>query len=157
MIKTYKIAISPGDGVGHEVIGWAQKALETLAEIDGGFSFDFRNFEIGAELFRRTGEAISRESLDAMREADATIFVAIAAAEIPRHHPNPIATLLSAKLMLGYLGEQEAGDRMQRAIERVIERGETLTPDMGGTSSTDEIGEAIIGALKGETLHVEES
>ena len=341
MNKTYEIAISPGDGVGHEVIGWAQKALEALAEIDGGFSFDFHHFEIGAEVLRRTGEAIPKASLDAMRSADATILVAIAAAEIPKDHPNPImvmrkeldlyanirpvkdyprlapegrktdlvvmrenlegfysgieyrvgddaacavrvitrrnceriarvafkaarergkkvtaihklpahrisdglfidvveqigkqefpdveiermlidaagvhlirdpqqfdvilatnaygdilsdaaaeitggiglapagnigevssvfepcggsapdiagkgivnpiAALLSAKLMLEHLGEQEAGDRMQTAIEQVIDRGETLTPDMGGTSSTEEIGEAIIGELK---------
>ncbi len=41
MSKTYEIVISPGDGVGHEIIGWAQKTLETVSRMDGGFSFHF--------------------------------------------------------------------------------------------------------------------
>jgi len=60
---------------------------------------------------------------------------------------NPIATLLSAKLMLDYLGEKKAGSRIENAVDRVIEKGEVLTPDMGGENTTDQIGEAIIREL----------
>lgn len=49
---------------------------------------------------------------------------------------NPTATLLSAALMLEYLGQNEAAARLDRAITRVYSDGRTLTPDQGGTSST---------------------
>nr|NIM97230.1 NAD-dependent isocitrate dehydrogenase [candidate division Zixibacteria bacterium] len=61
---------------------------------------------------------------------------------------NPIATLLSTQLMLDYLGEKKAGSRIQKAVERVIEKGEVLTPDMGGENTTDQIAEAIIRELQ---------
>jgi isopropylmalate/isohomocitrate dehydrogenase-like protein len=91
--KTYKIAISPGDGVGHEIIGWAQKTLEAVAQIDGGFTFQFIPFEVGAGAYKKTGESISPVTLETMKSADATLLVAIAAAEIPRHLPNPIRVM----------------------------------------------------------------
>jgi isopropylmalate/isohomocitrate dehydrogenase-like protein len=93
MSKTYHIVISPGDGCGHEIIGWAQKTLETVSTLSGDFGFDFIPIEIGVGAFKKTGEALSKASLDAMRSADATLFVAIAAAEIPRHVPNPITVM----------------------------------------------------------------
>lgn len=49
---------------------------------------------------------------------------------------NPTATLLSAVLMLEYLGQNEAAARLEKAITRVYAEGRTLTPDQGGTSST---------------------
>ena len=93
MNKTYKVVISPGDGVGHEIIGWAQKTLETVAQIEGGFRFDFMSVDIGFGAYQKTGEALSKACLDAMRSADATLFVAMAAAEIPKHVPNPIRVM----------------------------------------------------------------
>jgi methanogen homoisocitrate dehydrogenase len=90
MNKIYKVVISPGDGVGHEIIGWAQKTLETVAKIEGGFGFNFIPVEMGFGAYQKTGEALSKACLDAMRSADATLFVALAAAEVPKHLPNPI-------------------------------------------------------------------
>jgi len=49
---------------------------------------------------------------------------------------NPTATLLSAVLMLEYLGQNDAAMRLEKAITRVYAEGRTLTPDQGGTSST---------------------
>jgi isocitrate/isopropylmalate dehydrogenase len=49
---------------------------------------------------------------------------------------NPTATLLSAALMLEYLGYTEAAARLEGAIARVYAEGQTLTPDQGGTSTT---------------------
>ena len=93
MSKTYRIVISPGDGCGHEIIGWAQKTLETVSARSGNFRFNFIPVEIGFGAYQKSGEALSKVSLDAMRSADATLFVAIAAAEMPRHLPNPIIVM----------------------------------------------------------------
>jgi len=43
---------------------------------------------------------------------------------------NPLAMILSGMLMLRYLGEKEAGDRLERAIARVIQDGRRVTYDM---------------------------
>jgi 3-isopropylmalate dehydrogenase len=61
---------------------------------------------------------------------------------------NPIATILSAKMMLDWLGETEKGAALERAIAEVIREGRVRTYDMGGSSSTLEIGEAIAEKLQ---------
>lgn len=60
---------------------------------------------------------------------------------------NPIALLRSAILMLEYLGEQPAANRIQQAIEQVLDVGKVLTRDLGGTATTTEITQAIIDEL----------
>jgi tartrate dehydrogenase/decarboxylase/D-malate dehydrogenase len=64
---------------------------------------------------------------------------------------NPIAMIWSGAMMLEFLGQgderyQRAHDDMLKAIETVIAEG-TLTPDMGGTLSTQQVGAAITEAL----------
>ncbi|MBQ6512946.1 isocitrate/isopropylmalate family dehydrogenase [Methanobrevibacter sp.] len=56
---------------------------------------------------------------------------------------NPIAMMLSSIMMLRYLGENEAADKFEAAILKVLNDGETLTSDLGGSSSTIEVAEAI--------------
>jgi isocitrate/isopropylmalate dehydrogenase len=56
---------------------------------------------------------------------------------------NPTATILSATLMLEYLGFVEAARRLETAVERVYAEGRRLTPDQGGSASTTEFCEAV--------------
>ena len=60
---------------------------------------------------------------------------------------NPIALILSAALMLKYIGERAASARIEAAIGKVLERKDCLTPDLGGRSSSAELTDAIIRAL----------
>ena len=55
---------------------------------------------------------------------------------------NPIAMIWSAALMLDFLGEREGHDAIVRAIEQVLVDG-PRTPDLGGSASTTEMGQAI--------------
>jgi len=64
-----------------------------------------------------------------------------------QYRVNPIAMLLTAKLMLDHLGEIESGERLESAIARLIKEGKTRTYDMGGTNSTLEVAEAVAGYL----------
>jgi tartrate dehydrogenase/decarboxylase/D-malate dehydrogenase len=50
-------------------------------------------------------------------------------------------------MMLDHLGEPEAARLVMRAMEQVVARGETLTPDFGGTATTDEVAGAVIAAI----------
>jgi isocitrate dehydrogenase (NAD+) len=60
---------------------------------------------------------------------------------------NPLALLLSAVLMLRYLGENDAADRTMAAVERVLTAGVSRTRDLGGTASTSEFADAVCRAL----------
>ena len=60
---------------------------------------------------------------------------------------NPIATILSAKMMLEWLGETEKAAALEQATAAVIQEGEVRTYDMGGTSTTLQMGEAIAAKL----------
>jgi isocitrate dehydrogenase (NAD+) len=62
---------------------------------------------------------------------------------------NPIAMILSGAMLLRHLHEAAAATAVERAVDRVLERGDVRTPDLGGTSSTDEVAAAIEGALGG--------
>jgi 3-isopropylmalate dehydrogenase len=60
---------------------------------------------------------------------------------------NPIATILAAKMMLDWLGETEKGARLEQATAAVIAEGKVRTYDMGGSSKTLEMAEAIAAKL----------
>ncbi len=60
---------------------------------------------------------------------------------------NPIATILSAKMMLDWLGETEKAAAVEKAVAEVIREGKVRTYDMGGSNSTLEMGEAIAAKL----------
>jgi len=57
---------------------------------------------------------------------------------------NPTALLQSGILMLRYIGEREAADRIQTAMLSVFEEGQVRTRDIGGTAKTAEFADAII-------------
>ncbi len=60
---------------------------------------------------------------------------------------NPTATLLSAEMMLSYLGFSSAANRLRAAISKVYAEGKTLTPDQGGRASAREFCAAVIDRL----------
>lgn len=52
---------------------------------------------------------------------------------------NPIAMMLSAIMMLRYLGENESANKFEAAILKVLKNANTLTGDLGGLATTTEI------------------
>ncbi len=64
-----------------------------------------------------------------------------------RNIANPIASILSATLMLRHLGEHAAAARIVTAVERVLGAGRCRTRDIGGTASTTQVTAALIKAL----------
>jgi 3-isopropylmalate dehydrogenase len=60
---------------------------------------------------------------------------------------NPIATILAAKLMLDWLGEKKAAERIENAVATVIKDGRVRTYDMGGANTTLEVAEEIARKL----------
>jgi 3-isopropylmalate dehydrogenase len=60
---------------------------------------------------------------------------------------NPIAAILSTAMMLDHLGHPAQGDVIRAAVSRVLAEGRVRTPDLGGSSSTADVGHAVRDAL----------
>ena len=57
---------------------------------------------------------------------------------------NPIATILSANMMLRHIGEGKAADRVQAAMTLFLADKNDLTPDLGGHATTTQLVDGII-------------
>lgn len=60
---------------------------------------------------------------------------------------NPCSMILSAVMMLDYLGEWETSNNIKSAVEKVIADCKIRTPDLGGNSSTMDVTKAIVQEL----------
>ena len=60
---------------------------------------------------------------------------------------NPVALLLSSAMMLTHLQFPSFADRLETAVKRVIAEGQYRTKDLGGTSTTQEVVDAVIARL----------
>jgi 3-isopropylmalate dehydrogenase len=60
---------------------------------------------------------------------------------------NPIATMLSAAIMFEWIGRTDAATAIRRAVEKSIENG-VKTPDIGGKSTTAEVGRYIATVIE---------
>lgn len=61
---------------------------------------------------------------------------------------NPLATVWSASQMLDFFGQEKWGARLIDCIEELLVEKATLTPDLGGTASTFEVGDAIVKKMQ---------
>lgn len=71
-----------------------------------------------------------------------------------KNKANPMAMILSASMLLDYLGYKyednsalEASEAVEKAVEKVILEGKILTYDLGGTASTTDVGTAIANRI----------
>lgn len=61
---------------------------------------------------------------------------------------NPIGQIWAGAMMLRHLGHAERADAVETAFTAVVERGD-VTPDLGGTLSTADVGAAVVSELLG--------
>ncbi|MCH8297452.1 MAG: tartrate dehydrogenase [Chloroflexi bacterium] len=85
MMAEYKLAVIPGDGVGLEVIAEGRKALEAVAGVTGGLSFQFTEFPWGSEFYRETGQLMPDDGIETLKGFDAILFGAVGDPDIPDH------------------------------------------------------------------------
>jgi tartrate dehydrogenase/decarboxylase/D-malate dehydrogenase len=60
---------------------------------------------------------------------------------------NPIGAIWAGALMLEHLGHPDLHDRLVHALERVVATGKVRTPDLGGSSNTKQVADAVRAAL----------
>uniref|UniRef100_A0A453C7M9 Isopropylmalate dehydrogenase-like domain-containing protein n=1 Tax=Aegilops tauschii subsp. strangulata TaxID=200361 RepID=A0A453C7M9_AEGTS len=66
---------------------------------------------------------------------------------VEQQKANPVALLLSSAMMLRHLQFPSFADRLETAVKRVIADGKYRTKDLGGTSTTQEVTDAVIANL----------
>src|SRR5579884_3602985 len=82
MVKNYRIALLPGDGIGKEVVPQAVRVLQSASE---GFTLSFESFEWGCEYYLRTGRMMPEDGLERLRPFDAILLGAIGHPSVPDH------------------------------------------------------------------------
>jgi len=91
-MKTYKIAVVPGDGTGPEVVAEGMKALGAVSS-----RYDFKlavtEFDFGGERYLRTGEVLPEGAVDELRKFDAIYLGAIG-------HPDVKPGILEKGILL---------------------------------------------------------
>ena len=60
---------------------------------------------------------------------------------------NPMAQILTAGIMMKHLGEHESAEIIENSVKNVLDLGESISPDLGGNSTTSEVTRSIISNL----------
>ena len=84
-MKTYKIAVIAGDGVGPEVMAEAVKVLKETARIDGRFDFTFTDYPWGCEYYLKTGRMMPENGMEILKDYDAILLGAVGYPGVPDH------------------------------------------------------------------------
>ena len=81
----HKIAVIAGDGIGPEVLAEGVKVLNAVAEVDGGFSFDFTHFPWGCEYYLKEGRMMAEDGMEQLKKFDAIFLGAVGYPGVPDH------------------------------------------------------------------------
>ena len=84
-MKTYRIAVVAGDGIGPEVLAEGIKVLEKVAELDGGFKFEFTYFPWGCQYYLETGKMMPDDGIEQLSKFDAIYLGAVGYPGVPDH------------------------------------------------------------------------
>ena len=114
-MRTYKIAVVGGDGIGPEVIGCAIDALAEARRAVTGFELEFVEAPAGAGTYRETGEALPASTLATCRAADA-IFLGACGLPGVRY---PDGTEIIPQVTLRIVLDLYAGIRPARQLDGV--------------------------------------
>lgn len=114
-MKTHRIAVIPGDGIGVEVIAAGIRVLDALAAREGTFGLAFDHFDWGSDHYRRTGLMMPVNGRDLIRDHDAIFFGAVGAPGVPDH-----VTLWGLRLAICQPFDQYANVRPTRVLPGIV-------------------------------------
>jgi homoisocitrate dehydrogenase len=87
----YRVCLLPGDGIGPEVIAQAEVVLDAL-----GLDISFTRGEIGYAAFQKWGTPLPEATLEAIQEADATLFGAVTTPPAIAGYFSPVVRMRQA-------------------------------------------------------------
>lgn len=116
-MRSHRVAVIPGDGIGLEVIEAGKKVLETLAKKSGDFHFEFEDFDWSSQRYLSQGEYIPEGGLDKLSKFDAIYFGAVGSQDVPDH-----VSLWELRLAICQGFDQYANVRPARVLPGVNSR-----------------------------------
>ncbi|MFM1651785.1 tartrate dehydrogenase [Brevibacillus sp. B_LB10_24] len=84
-MKHYSIALIPGDGIGVDVIREGKKVLDTICELDGGFSLTYETFDWSCEYYAKHGKMMPDNGLELLKGFDSIYLGAVGYPGVPDH------------------------------------------------------------------------
>lgn len=84
-IKTVRIAVIPGDGIGPEVLAEGIKILKAVEELDGDISFQFDHFPWGCDYYLEQGRMMADDAMATLKGFDAIYLGAVGSPAVPDH------------------------------------------------------------------------
>src|ERR1700753_3019786 len=85
LMRRYRIAVIPGDGIGKEVIPAGLEVLKAVAEREGGIEWSFDQFDLGSDTYRSTGLMMPDDGSEQIKDHNAIYFGAVGSPEVPDH------------------------------------------------------------------------
>lgn len=153
--SAFRIAVLPGDGIGHEIMPPTLELLQAAADRAGGFALDFETLDAGAGVYRETGTAMPDAVLERARAADAILLGAMGLPDVRYPDGREITPQIDIREILGlYAGVRPVrtfpglpvplADPRGRQLDFVLIRESTeglfaarTTPDRGADQATD--------------------
>ncbi|MBE1555531.1 tartrate dehydrogenase [Sporosarcina limicola] len=84
-MKTFKVAVIPGDGIGPEVIEEGVKVMKKIAQLDGRMQFEFTYFPWGCEYYVEHGKMMADDGIEQLKSFDAIYLGAVGYPGVPDH------------------------------------------------------------------------
>ena len=75
-MSTFKIAVIPGDGIGHEVVPEGLRVLEAAGR-KFGLSFEMTHFDWSCEVYAKTGRMMPEDGLEQLKKFDSVLLGAV--------------------------------------------------------------------------------
>ena len=85
-MKTYRIAVIEGDGIGKEVVPAAIEVLDAVAKLDGGFQFEWTHFPWGCDYYLAHGEMMPQDGIEILKGYDQIFLGAVGMPELVPDH-----------------------------------------------------------------------
>ena len=153
-MKTYKIAVVNGDGIGHEIVPAGYAVMEAAAA-KFGFALQRENFDFGAGYYKAHGDFVAPGALDELKTFDAIYFGAVGLPDVDDRLPFKLFTNLirtsfnqyvnhrPVKLLEGVLSPLRSQKDIDFVIVRennegeFVQNGKVLYPDEPYGLATD--------------------
>tara|TARA_Y100001001_G_scaffold78675_1_gene76764 strand:- start:705 stop:1769 length:1065 start_codon:yes stop_codon:yes gene_type:complete len=135
-MRTHKVAVIPGDGIGLEVIEAGKQVIEALAKKSGDFNFEFEDFDWSSKRYLEQGEYIPEGGLEKLAKFDAIYFGAVGSQDVPDHVSlwdlrlaicqgfDQYANVRPARVLPGVKSRLEGADKIDWVIIRENSEGE---------------------------------
>jgi len=84
-MKTYNIALIPGDGIGPEVVDEGVKVLKKIEQLDPNLQFNFTEFPWGCEYYLEHGKMMADDGIEQLKAFDSIYLGAVGYPGVPDH------------------------------------------------------------------------